>query len=255
MSKRKKSKDEKSLLIYRYVFAGFVALIIFSLGLLLGILLDLSRARWAQEVLDEQQSNLVSLNLQNQLIMLLKNNKTENCESLQALLTNAVLDLNKALDKLLEYRENARIDPDKSRIIERQYLLANIRYWIIARQYKAECRPGDLVTILYFFNMDCKKCPDQGVILTYYKKLFGERLLVFPINTDLIKIEPSIKILESYYNIGAYPSIVIEDKTYVGIVDKDTLGRLICESFLEPQPECEEILKGEYPEINSTSEE
>ncbi len=217
----------------RYILAGILTILIFSLGLLLGIILDLSRARWAENVLTSQEINFNSISLQYQLIDLFsKNNKSiDSCKAIQPLLTDAVINLNKALAKFMDYKENARIDPDKEDIIERQYLLANIRYWLLIKRYKEECNNSDVVTILYFFSNDCRDCPDQGVILTYYKKLYENKLLVFPINVDLEKDEPLITSLRMYYNISSYPTIVIGDKAYRGVVDKEALGFLICKEF------------------------
>ena len=97
-----------------------------------------------------------------------------------------------------------------------------------------------MVSVLYFYSLkDCTVCPDQGVILTYFKKIFDERLLVFPINVDLEKEEPFIKIMRSRYNITSYPSIVIQEKKHEGVVQKTDLSRLICGAFKTAPLECE----------------
>ncbi len=224
--------------VWRYIAAGIITIIIFSLGLMLGMLIDIQRAEWAKSEISKQEVELLSLNLQNQILMNLETRSNSTCKALKVALTDAVVNLNKALDKFIKYKQEAQINPDKDNLIEREYAIANIRYWLIARNYKRYCQPADLVTILYFYSDNCERCPDQGVLLTYFKRLFGERLLVFPIHSDIKEQEHLISMLEVYYNITSYPSIVIEDKVYPGVFSRDLLKQLICNSFLQPQPEC-----------------
>ena len=100
-----------------------------------------------------------------------------------------------------------------------------------------------LLSILYFFSREfCKICPNQGVILSYFKEIFDEDILIFPIDADLKEDEPIISLLESVYDIVAYPTIIIDETAYRRIVPKDELGKIICELYKTEHPDCEKYL-------------
>jgi len=230
--------------IHRYVIAGVITLLLFLLGFSLAIILDLSRSKWAESKISEQEVEYKSIQMQYQLISEIMNsnkNSNESCGAMKVALTSAVIDLNKALDKFLKYEKESRIDI-KAETTKREYFLANIRYWMLADKYIERCKPEDLVIILYFYDPICVDCPRQGTLLTYYKNIFGNRLLVFPLDMSLESYEPVANMMKELYNVTYYPTIVINNTKYEGVIEKEELKRLICQNFLGLQPECKDVI-------------
>jgi hypothetical protein len=221
----------------KYLIAAIITFMIFSLGLTLGIIVDNFRIAWADFEIRKHELEYSSLQFQYLYISTLEKGE-ESCEVLNTALEKTIAQLGESLDQFLEYEKRSNLNKRDYEIIKRKYLLDNIRYWLLAKRAKELCNL-DKVTILYFHSIkDCDICPEQGVVLTYYKKIFGERLLVFPINIDLETEESMITILRSRYNITTYPSIIVEDNLYEGVVGKKKLKKLICSSFKDEQPEC-----------------
>ena len=143
-------------------------------------------------------------------------------------------------ERFLEYLKESTFARDADKNIARRYLLDNLKYWLFATKTKSLCKEHDFVNILYFFSEDhCPSCPNQGVLLTYFKKIFEDRLLIFPVNVDLEPNERMIKILRTRYNITSYPSIVIDSERFEGIVPRNKLYAEICSKFRQVPPECE----------------
>jgi len=234
MSERKKISTEK------YILAAIFTALIFGLGLTLGFIFNNERVKWMQDVKNQQDIDYSSLQLQYLYLTGLKESG-ESCAVLQNALETSVSDLAYSLERFQEYKKGDTGINDQLKSIERRYILDNFKYWLFAKKAKDDCENIDLVNILYFYSENgCSICPSQGVVLTYYKKKFGENVLVFPINVDLEKNERMITIIKSRYNITSYPSIVVGDETYKGIMDKDELGKIICGSFKKERPECSE---------------
>lgn len=214
----------------RIFLAFIITLLIFTLGLTLGLLLDTQRIQWSERESKQQKADYESLQWQ-YLFLTSTEDKEETCLLLKTAFDKSVMDLGESLDKIQSYRKQSQINDEDYILIERAYIIDNLKYWLLARQYKQECG-GEYVIVLYFFSeKNCPICPDQGVILTYYKKIYEEKLLVFPINTDLETQESSVKILKSRYNITELPSIVVENKKYSGVVDMESLSDIICSNF------------------------
>lgn len=220
-----------------YFIVGFLTLMIFLLGVTMGVLIDNIRLQSVTQASKEKELDYTSLQFQYLYLSTLENTN-ESCGVFQATLENSLRDLSKSFEKITSYEEESNLNKQEYKLVLRKYLLDNLRYWLFAQKTRELCQ-ADTVNILYFYSGNyCDICPNQGVILTYFKNLFGERLLVFPIDTDYSEEEHSISILMRKYNITTYPSIVLENKKYEGVVAKDKLGELICSSFIHDQPEC-----------------
>lgn len=229
---------ERKISKQTYVFAAIFTVLIFSLGVSLGIIFDYQRLNWINQLTKEYDVDFRSLQFQSLYLSNLERDNAS-CSVLSASLEDAVADLGYSLDRVLEYEKQSKIGGNGFDLIKRRYLLDNLRYWLFAREAKKLC-DFDVVNILYFHSIDdCDTCPNQGVLLTYFKKIFGDRLLVFPINIDIEDEEPSIRMVKKRYDIEELPTIIIEDKKYEGIVERNELGRLICKGFKTKQKGCE----------------
>lgn len=221
---------ERKISTEKYFIAGIITFLVFSLGFALGIILDNVRLRWAERINKEKEIDYASLQLQYLYLSTLKETN-ESCFVLHTALEKAISELGESLEKFQLYMKESKLNKEEYSIIGRKYLLDNLKYWLFARKSKQEC-DMDIVNILYFYSQEhCDICPNQGVILTYFKKKFGEKLLVFPIDVDFEGIEPMITLLRSRYNVTSYPTIIVEDVKYEGIVPKEKLDKIICNLF------------------------
>lgn len=219
-----------------YFTVGIITLLIFSLGIALGVIIDNERVRNIEQKSKEQELQQQSLQFQQLYISSLEAEKSA-CPVFKVTLTNSLNDLGESLERLEQYSKDSNVNKKEFDFLTRDYILDNLRYWLFARKTRELC-DMDFVEILYFFSDKCNNCPDQGVILTYYKKIFKERLLVFPINVDYESEEKSIKMLRERYNVTELPAIVVKDMPYKGVVQKEPLKEVICSSFQTEQEEC-----------------
>ncbi len=223
-------KVQRNISSGRIFIALIITVLIFCLGISLGLLLDSQRIQWSETQAKEQRADYESLRWQ-YLFLTSAENKEETCISLKVALDTSVNDLGASLDKIQNYRKQTQLNDKEYTIIERTYVIDNLKYWLLAKKTKEECG-ADYSIILYFFSdKSCSICPDQGTILTYYKQKYEEKLLVFPINLDLESQESSLKIVKDVYNITSFPTLIIENVKYEGLVDTNTLGQILFDDF------------------------
>ncbi len=215
----------------RYLLSAFITLLIFFLGISLGIIIDNMRVSYVENLNAQQEINFEDLQLQSTYINNLKSENSSNvCSAYQAVIEKAVGDLSDSLAEVEEYSQNNRINQADYSRIQKKYILDNIRYWFLVKTAKKQCRLNT-TTILYFYDSKCTICPNQGVILSYFKKVYGNNLLVFPINMDYGKDLSIVKAIENQFNITSYPSIVFEGVTYKGFIGKDQLAIMLKRAF------------------------
>ncbi len=213
----------------RYITAALLTILIFILGVALGMIVDNKRLSVVKKMNDVQELNFEDLQLQYLYINTLLG-KNKSCDVLQVALEDSIRQLADSLSKVEKYEKETNINKEEYLLIRKKYLLDNLRYWMFAREAKEYCNMS-ILSILYFFSPNCERCPDQGVILSYYKQIYGNSLLVFPIDSSLKNDIGIVRIIISKYNITKEPSLVIGEKKYEGVVGKEELGSIICESL------------------------
>lgn len=223
----------------RYILAFFVTVIIFLLGFLLGLTLSSMKIKYVENLYKAQSADYESLQFQYAFLDMLNNgsNSNETCSALSAILENNLKLLGPAQDKIEGYEISGDIHNEDYRIIKRKYMIANLRYWLLAEKSKEICG-NDVVSILYFYRQDCGSCGDEGFILSQLKNIFGDRLLIFNMDAGITE-EPVIDILRRKYKIYDFPSLVIEGETFTGFLSKNDILKRICPLYREVYPGCE----------------
>lgn len=219
----------------KYFLAGLIAALIFILGLILGLVFEERRYQWIETETKEQENNFLSLQLQ-YLYLSSLDDFSDNCLVLQATLKNALEELSDSLSEVLEYEKDSQLNQRDFDLVGRRYLLDNLRYWFFAQEAKKKCHLK-ILPILYFYSENCPDCPLQGSLLTYYRELLDKKLLVFPLNSYFQNQEPMLDLLMSRYNITWFPSLIIDNQKYEGLVSQEQLKTIICRS-LEDEKIC-----------------
>ena len=221
---------ERSFNAKRHLKALFITAVIFVIGLLIGLTLTNERVKASENFARSQKADYDSLQLQ--YLYLQKGS----CPILEKTLEQNIDDLEAQRAKLEEYVKDS--DAEEFKLIEREYMLSEIRYWLLAKQSKIDCNT-DAVSVLYFYSDvegECNDCSAQGTILSFLKEKFQERLLVFSIDINIE--DPMLSILKKTKNINKLPTLVIEEDTYSGLLETEELKNKICSHYKEPHSEC-----------------
>jgi len=224
----------------RYIFAFVITLLIFSLGFLLGIVTNDYKLSEIEKVYQKQSADLESLQFQYTFLnehMPVEGNET--CTVIEATLENNLRTLGGFQERIEFYKVNSNIvnlNDYEYNILKRKYIIANLRYWLLAEKNRQICN-SDTVSVLYFYAQDCGECNNQGFILSQLKNIFGDNLLVFPIDASVD--EPMIDILRREYKIYSFPSIIIEGETYGNFMGKKGILKIICPLFKKKYEICD----------------
>src|SRR3989344_1226738 len=229
-------KSWRKISTSKYFVAGIITVLVFSLGLTMGLILEDHRYNLIELVNAEQETRYLSLQLQ--YLYLTSFSNYNNCPILETALKEATTQLDESLRGVIEYEDENEVNDKRKILVQRRYIVDNLRYWLLAKESKEKCSL-DIVPIIYFHNADCPSCPNQGTILTYYKKIFGEQLLVFPINIDLRNEEPMVELVMNQFSIDSLPTLIVDNKKYVGVVRQEQLKEIICSS-LKNSTKCQE---------------
>jgi len=219
----------------RFFTAFAVTCFIFLLGLMLGLYVESQRIHYLSEVEKADQLNYDSLQLE--YLYLSQIDDKSGCGAFTATLNNAVEDLEFTRTRLEEYLQDSSSRREEFLLLKREYTLSQLNYWLLSSRTKKLCET-DYVIALYFHSKACGRCNDQGFILTYLKKVFGERVLIFALDSDF-ELEPMVGILKDSYNVTETPTIIVGGEKLEGFQGKDELLEVVCSKFMEKPAECE----------------
>ncbi len=209
-----------------YIAAFFITLSVFLMGLLLGFILNREREQRLQGVVDLENLRYESMQVQSLYLGELANE--ENCLGLIRTLDESTVELDAMGERLDSYEKDNIADKENFELLKRQYILTEVRYWLLAQKTKKICKQ-DTILLLFFYSDNDKNSDIQGTILTYFKEKLGKDLLVFSIDASFEK-EPIVKILKGTYSIIETPTLVINNRKYK-FLTKDELSGVFCSEY------------------------
>jgi len=214
---------ERKVSFNRYLGILIVTIVVFVIGLLLGITVVKTRVSYLEDVAYKQKIDYESLQLQSMYIDIIKTNQS--CPVFNKILEASLDDVANAQMKIDSYMKESSSNSYVE--IKRDYVLAQIRYWLLNNKIIESCG-SDSVAILYFYsNEDCFECSTQGTILSYLKEKLGKRLLVFSLDSDF-EAEPMVSVVKGVYNITTVPSLILKNEKMDGFIDLKNLTTNIC---------------------------
>lgn len=222
----------------RYIIVLVLTLAIFTIGILIGIIISGERASYIKDENRLQRLNYDSLQLQYFYLQSVLS-KNKDCDLASKALEEEVSNLGLLGDRLNQFIKDANADTNELNLLKREYTLAELRYWFLLSDVRETCK-DDVVSILYFYsNNDCSDCRTQGVILSFLKDKFKERLLIFSLDSDFTE-EPLLGLVKRSFNITKSPTLIISGDKIEGFIDKDKLLNNLCSKYndIEDVKEC-----------------
>ncbi|MBW3013899.1 hypothetical protein KY335_01505 [Candidatus Woesearchaeota archaeon] len=234
MLKRKISKE-------KYVIAAFITAAIFFMGFFLGLVVENKRVDLMTDLYQEHTVAFSSSQMQYEYLNEFINNET--CDSVFETYYTSLEDLDKTQRRLEDYSKNEKINHKQFDLLKREYLLAEVKFWLLAKKIKDKC-DSNMVPLLNFHAPaeECPDCDEQSFVLSYLKKKFGQKLLIFSFNLKDIN-EPMVNILKLSYNVTELPTIIVDDQKFHGFSIRDDLEPAICSRLIDPIEDCQLLLE------------
>ncbi|MBI2573064.1 hypothetical protein HYV86_04355 [Candidatus Woesearchaeota archaeon] len=225
---------ERQLSTKKYLLALILTLIIFGVGILIGMLFENVRLEHSKELILAEKVGLQSLQLQQKYI----DQGLADCGVLHQILETNIDQLQKKMGEVAEYEKRSMLKESEFNLALQDYFLTEIQFLLLSQDIDKTCLQEN-VKVIYFY--DDNPYDTQGEILSYLKKIFGNKLLIFSLDSTF-KEEPMIKILLQSHNITQFPSVLVEDQKFHGSTSVEVLMQTICTKFetLKSQvpPEC-----------------
>ncbi|MDD5096817.1 MAG: hypothetical protein PHY95_04880 [Candidatus ainarchaeum sp.] len=110
--------------------------------------------------------------------------------------------------------------------LREKYFLANMRFYLMLREYSQACNDTSVTPILFFYSAynDCPACVAQGRVLDEVRaECPNVRVYAFPADVEEISM---IKTFKSYYRITTTPALVINDEKHGSLMTNEQIEAL-----------------------------
>jgi len=217
-----------------YVKAFAITVAVFVFGLVVGLGVE----RFMLAGLESRSSSIESSisDIELELLYFQGLNASESCSFLKEVVrtTNNQLDL--LADQLSGYTgQDIVFTARQVADAKATYTSSLIKDWILQERIRQQCNSTG-VSVLYFYSTDnCDDCVLQGDALTLMKGTFKDRLMVFPLDVGVQS--NMVGILMTKFGLTSTPGLVVDGKTYDGLVAEPQLKGIIC-ADLPGAPEC-----------------
>ena len=158
------------------------------------------------------------------MIQLEKNNP-EYCTIVDSAYYQKIGQTNALMEKMLGY-ERANLFTEFF-ALKRQFLLSNIQLWQVSQMERQYCyaNHSDLhLLYIYSSKPSCSECQIQGrMIDSVRESCKNVRVFVMDIEESMT----SLDIIKKKYGITSAPSLVIDGKTYKGVMDEAAIKKAV----------------------------
>ncbi len=219
MVKRKELIAAERRVSIRNILAALViTAVVFGLGLSVGSSITTSKVNDILDLEQEARLQLESLELEEKLL------EGTPCTS-PSLLSSKLNDLGVKLIFL-----EGQYDKGDKRItdLKKPYTILQVRHYLQLKEMTEMCGKGYTMVLFFYSNQPefIGVSEEQGFVLDYLQKKYStDKIKVYSFDTDL-ELD-LINTLKEVYGITTIPSMVINDKVYVGFHDKEELEQII----------------------------
>lgn len=212
--------NRKKFQTTKYLLAFIISTLIFIIGVGVGNYISTAKLNKIDGIEQDIKSDVFGIELQYLLL-------TENpCSAVEENLGDYAEELYELGEKLTFMESKLdKNDPDVLRLKE-YYSLLLIRHWLFLKKANEECDYGRTLILYFYSNVEgeCPKCEEQGFVLTTIRKKNEDvRTYSFDINIDNV----ALNTVKTMFGITAAPTLVINDKIFVGFKDKKEVEEIL----------------------------
>jgi glutaredoxin-related protein len=203
----------------KIVAALSVTLVIFLVGMMVGDIIANLRLGESSRLAKEIRLHTLEAELHTKLV------EEHLCKTDVFELTKERSELGRKLDFLEKNLGKKNKDVLE---LKREYTVLMVNQWLLLEEFKRRCNQTNVNIILFFYSNNetySKFCEAQGFVLDSLYLQHPKEIVIYSFDIDLDS--EIIRTLKEIYNIKTLPSLVIEGKVYEGVIDKQSLEKIL----------------------------
>jgi len=201
-----------------FIKAFVIAVFIFAFGILVGVLIENSRADISNNLFFNSETSYFDFQLQSQMVV----DNNASCPQIQSQAVGLADKIFSEAVQLENYAHSNQITSDLTNI-HRRYDLLRTLLWNSLISFEGNCH-SQFTIITYFYKYQSPDVVTDGVQKAMSNKLgdlkeeYGDKIILIPIAVDT-GID-SLQTLMKKYNITKIPAILVDQKYKIDNINK-----------------------------------
>ena len=212
---------ERSISYPLYAAAFVLSVLVFSIGVYVGYLIDQSNQASISKEVEDISRKVEST----QLLMLLEDNSSSFCPLYKSQLDS----INEEVENIgyrLSYLEEEKNVYDVP--LKKNYFVLEAQSYLLSKKIKERCGDKSVLLIYFYSNANCSSCKDQGDgILQVRDELRDRDIIVKIFSFDGDLGSPVADALKTQFSVSTYPSIIVDGKLYSGMMSREKLQSVL----------------------------
>lgn len=199
-----------------YLFAFVAAVVIFGIGLWIGLSIEQEVSQGIMASMERTRQQIAAI----EMMLLLEDDGTF-CDLFDEAIERIDRETFEFGKKIgyMEERKGADLQ------LKADYMLLELRDYLLIKNFENRCGKNLNVVLYFLSSSNCTQCGTQGAELTQAKESVGIRVYSFDADVS----STAVQALIGKYNITAYPSLVIGEKGYSGLMAAEQIIAILGE--------------------------
>ena len=131
------------------------------------------------------------------------------------------------LGKQVEEMENVRGKTDEQVLrLKEEYTMLSVNHLLLVEKWKKECNRNVSIIIFFYSNKEnFTESENQGFVLDYIYTKYPNKISTYAFDVDIDN--PVINAMKRKYDVNVIPTVIINDRVYLGFQSKEKIESLI----------------------------
>lgn len=203
-----------------YVTGFVITSIIFSVGIFVGLQIESEVSSQLIQNIEQTKQKISAVET-----MLILEDSPVFCEFFAEEVGKFDAETSELGQKIGYMEERKNIDPE----LKIAYMTLELRDYLLVKKINERCNQNTTLILYFLSSNDCKDCRNQGTELTKAREENEIRVYSFDsyVNSSVARA------LIKSYDITSYPSLVINENKYEGLMNKEQILKIINKSNKE----------------------
>lgn len=204
-----------------YIAAFVFTVLIFAIGIYVGHIVDLSSASDLSGQVSKISQRVNSIHL----LFLMDENSSAFCPVFKDELTQLDTEIETIGYKLSFLEERKNVQDVK---LKKEYFLLEAESYLLSQKLNVLCNDNVTLLVYFYSNSNCSTCNLQGGNILDARDSVassGKKVKIYSFDGDLGSTVANA--LKLKYNITTYPSIVVDEKRYSGMLTLDEIMEVL----------------------------
>lgn len=200
---------ERKVSVPLYVTAFALSLVIFVIGVFVGMAIDMSFTDELSHDVESIGTRLSSV----ELFLLLEDESVSFCPVYRSELESINVEVENIGHRLSYLEDEKNVYDDE---LKKDYFVLEAQSYLLSKRMKQTCGDESMLLLYFYSNKGCEECREQGIEILRFRDSSSENDTIKIYSFDGELGSPIVDAFKEQYSVEEYPTIIIDGEKLEG---------------------------------------